>query len=242
MFARGAVEREIEPPTVQDQRPSKQEVVNMEALTLAHITGGAIGLAMGAAALLLRKGSMMHKRCGTVFCLGMVLMASTGGILAYWVEKPFDVLSSLMTIYFVTTAWATFRELPASLATALSGYGAVCLLGYLSVEIYALQTGMRATDAPAGAGYVFATIIGLAIFGDVKTHQGSYDRRRLSVRHMWRMNFALLVATASFFGARPHLFPEWMQTYGILLGLTLAPLIFMAYWRLRLRVSRAPAS
>ena len=207
----------------------------MDWPTLIHVIGGAFGLLFGAAAIVVRKGSERHQLAGQLFVLAMVVMAVPGGLIAYGIGKPFDALSSGLAIYLVVTGGVTFRILTFAQGLLLSAMGTTCLLGYLAVELYAAQTGVRATDAPTGAGYVFATVLALALFGDVKHLRQRLDARALRVRHLWRMNFGLLTATASFFGARPHLFPEWMQTYGLLLALTFAPLAVMVYWRFRYR-------
>ena len=207
----------------------------MDALTAIHIAGGAVGLGLGAVAIAAKKGSLLHKKAGWIFTAGMVVMAIPGGWLAYDVGKPFDVMSSLVALYMVLTGWRTFVQTPQREATAAIAVASLCIAGYLAVELYAIFFNVRATDAPPGAGYVFATILVLSLLGDFRFKQGAYQRRKLVVRHLWRMNFGLFMATASFFGARPHLFPDWMQSYGILALLTFIPLIVMAYWRFKFR-------
>ena len=207
----------------------------MDLALFAHISGGAIGLLSGVSALSIGKGAGLHKRAGSTFVISMLVMAVSGGVLAYEAGKPFDVLSSWLTSYMVLTGWISFRAAAKRSLKALMWVGGGCMVGYLSVELYAVATAIRATDAPTGAGYVFAAVLGLALIGDYKLLNRSYQSRQKKIRHLWRMNFGLLIATVSFFGARPHLFPQWMQESGVLLLLALAPVMVMVYWQIRLR-------
>lgn len=206
-----------------------------------HVAGGAIGLIAGAIALSLTKGSHRHKQIGHLFVVAMLTMALLGGALSYAAGKPFDVLSSFLSLYMVISGWTAFKPLTQPARRGILALGTICLIGYLGVELYGLATNIRSTDAPPFAGYFFASILGLAVFGDWKHSRRGHTRRQLMLRHMWRMSFGLFIASGSFFGARPHLFPAWMQAYGILLLLTLAPILVMIYWRFRLRARATPA-
>jgi len=213
----------------------------MDAVLAIHVAGGAVAIIAGTLALSLRKGSPNHKKAGYTFVIAMLTMALPGGVLAALNDKPFDVLSSLVTGYWVVTGWLAFKTLSRATWVALMGSGFICLIGYLAVELYALSTGIRATDAPSGAGYVFALVIVLSLRGDYHTSKQPDLRKRAVVRHLWRMTAGLFVATMSFFGARPHLFPEVVQSSGLLLLLAFAPLLCMIYFRWRQR-DRAPGA
>ena len=211
----------------------------MDLTMIVHIAGGAIALIAGLIALCMRKGSNKHKQAGFWFVGAMLVIATTGGIVAYIIGKPFDTLSSALAIYMVLTGWLTLRQNARHYAWFMFCGGILCIAGYLAVELYALQTGHRATDAPIGVGYVFALLLILALVGDIRYMRTGLDRRRQNRRHLWRLNFGLFMATASFFGARPHLFPEWMSEYGLLLILSFAPIMAIGYWRFRLRARAA---
>jgi hypothetical protein len=53
------------------------------------------------------------------------------------------------------------------------------------------------------------------------------------------MCFAWFIASASIFFARPHLFPVIFRTSGLLIFLTVLPLILMIFWLIRIRVAKA---
>jgi hypothetical protein len=57
-------------------------------------------------------------------------------------------------------------------------------------------------------------------------------------RHLWRMCFALFIASVSIFSARQRLFPGFMRKMGMLMLLSL-PLVLMIYWMIRVRVAKA---
>ena len=204
-----------------------------------HIAAAGIALLAGFAALVAKKGSLVHKKAGRIFVFTMIIMAVPAAGLAHEAGKPFDALAGLVAIYMVLTSMLTFRSISRNASIAITLLAIACFAGYLAVELGALVTGIRAPDAPPGAGYIFASVLGLAVWGDFRRLRKTLPRRQSVIRHLWRMNFALLLATVSFFGARPHLFPEWMQSSGALILLSFAPLLVMAYWRVKFRAKPA---
>ena len=55
------------------------------------------------------------------------------------------------------------------------------------------------------------------------------------VRHLWRMCFALFVATGSIFLARPHLFPAVLRDTHVIFILGILPLPLLIFWLIRVR-------
>lgn len=200
-------------------------------LLYAHILGASLALAAGTAALVFKKGSLRHKRSGKLFVYSMGFMALSAVPLALEIGKVLDAMSSLLVCYLVLTSIRTFASHHHAADWVLTGLGTFTLTGYLWVEYQGATTGVRATDAPEGAGYVFALILLAAVTGDVafQIKQGFTRLHRL-IRHLWRMCFAFFMATTSFFLARSHLFPDWFAQSGLLVLLGLAPLIMMFYW------------
>ena len=206
-----------------------------------HIAGGVLGLVLGAGALLFRKGSARHIKLGRAFVYALLLMALTGSLMSVLAGKPFDALSGLLASYMVLSGWFAFAEVSQRITLLCITGAALGAAFYVGIEVFADVTGVRATDAPNGAGYVFATIFLIALYGDVRVLRGLATRPQQVRRHLWRMNFALFSATASFFGARPHLFPEWMQSSGILLFLSLLPLMLILFWMIKSKLTRSSA-
>jgi len=203
--------------------------------TIFHIAGGIGGILSGTAAIFFKKGSAPHKRSGYIFIVSMVVMAIPAGLISYLDGKFFDVLSSFLTLYLIFSGCLAFRSPPKYVNLALTGTAALCVAGYLTIEILTATSGVRATDAPIGAGYVFASIMGLALWGDLRKRNNGLSSEKTVVRHLWRMCFGFFMATFNLFGVRPHLFPEWMQTSGLLMFLAVAPLLLMLFWSVRLR-------
>lgn len=167
----------------------------------------------------------------------MLVMAVSAISLAFVAGETMDMLSGMLVCYLVLTSWSTLRQCDSWVEIGLSLIGVVTLAGYLYVEWEAAQTGIRRQNVPAGAGYVFASIIGLAIIGDGRRILGwSAARRHQIVRHLWRMCFALFMATVSFFLSRAHLFPEVVRESGVLYLFALAPILLMTFWWGRIHV------
>ena len=58
--------------------------------------------------------------------------------------------------------------------------------------------------------------------------------RRIA-RHLWRMCFALFIASASFFLGQAKVIPAPLRVYPVLIVLALLPLVLMLYWLVRVR-------
>ena len=57
-------------------------------------------------------------------------------------------------------------------------------------------------------------------------------------RHLWRMCFAFFVASGSLFLGQPQVFPKVLRSSPLLIGLALAPLAFLIFWMIRVRLPR----
>jgi hypothetical protein len=83
--------------------------------------------------------------------------------------------------------------------------------------------------------FVFLGLVGLiAIIGDVRmlVRGGIWGVHQIA-RHLWRMCFALFIASASIFLARQRLFPHFMRASGTLYLLSFLPLVLMIFWLFR---------
>jgi len=207
--------------------------------TFIHVTSALIALTAATVAVSVSKGMRTHIRAGQLFVVTMIIMAIPAGVLSYQSGKIFDVFSSLLTVYMVLTGAIAFKPDLRAFLIAMMCLVLSCIAGYLAIEVHGLLSGTRATDAPKGAGYVFATILGCALYGDVRHFRRS-EHKRLTIllRHLWRMNFAFFIATLNLFAVRPQLFPDWMQSSGLLMLLAFAPLLIMGFWRFKLLFKR----
>ena len=106
-----------------------------------------------------------------------------------------------------------------------------------AVEAATSPTGMKNGYTPGP--FVFLGSVGLiAIIGDIRMLRGGVSGVRRIARHLWRMCFALFIASASIFLARQRLFPHFMRASGTLYLLSFLPLVLMIFWLFRVRGNR----
>lgn len=214
----------------------------------AHIIGGTVGMAAGAGAMALRKGSRLHVLAGRAFGYGMLAMTIVGATVAPLLvtrqgdPKWFDSLAGAFTLYLVATGWMTMRRRPGT--TGAFEIGAMIYAAALAAA--AVGIGLVATQRPdglygghgAGDYYGFAAIFALAVILDLNhlRHGGVTGTARLA-RHLWRMGLALFVALGSFFFGQQRQMPEWMQGSPWLGVPPLASLALLVFWIVQVRIA-----
>ncbi len=218
--------------------------MSFSPILLFHICAGTLSVLSGAVALSLRKGSRRHRVAGKVFAISMLSLAASGAYLAFMKSQVTNFLQGVLTLYLVATAWATTRRREGE--TGIFDW--VALLVVLAVGASEMTFGFGAVHSPTGLKYGYPAALyfsfgPLALFsaaGDVRmiVRGGIFGTKRL-LRHLWRMCFALFIASASIFLARPHLFPAVLRKTGVLFLLSFLPLILMIFWLVRVRVTKA---
>lgn len=209
-------------------------------MVFIHILSGLTALTAGALALFATKGSLLHRRAGTVFVGAMLVMASTAALLAtFSVPDRAHVVGSLLVIYLVCTGYLTVWR---PVKSARRAYAIFMVLG-LALGLYALGIGVE------GVKYANGMVDGesaqvMFVFGGVALIAGLLDGRLLHAghihgghrlaRHLWRMGFAMLIATASLFIGQPDFFPAAMKAIEIRAIPPLVVMIIPAYWLVRL--------
>lgn len=214
-------------------------------LLTTHIAAGGLAIVLGSVALLAAKGGWLHRRAGLAFVVAMVAMGVSGSILAArhsW--SNVNVLGGLVCAYFVTTALTTMRA--ASPWTRRLNVGALAVavglvLAELAVAVRAARGEVGMSDGVPfhGAPLVaMAAITTLAAMGDVRVMRSAARGRSRLVRHLWRMCFALFIATGSFFSVPDRvrrILPEAFAAPPLQLVPLLLPLVAMLYWSWRVR-------
>jgi hypothetical protein len=212
--------------------------MSIHPLLIFHICAGTLGLLSGAAAVSFLKGSRRHGVAGNLFVIAMMGLGTSGAYLALLKSQPGNVLGGTLTFYLVTTAWTTARHKDGRTGSvdwvALLVVFAVAAINVtFGLEAANSQTGMK-YGYPSGPYFFLGSVALLATIGDVRmlVHGGISGAHRIA-RHLWRMCFALFIASSSIFLARPHLFPPLMRKTGMLYLLSFLPLILMIYWLVR---------
>jgi hypothetical protein len=202
-----------------------------------HIIAGLLSLLSGAVALGAAKAGTIHRRSGIVFVGAMLFMSASGAWMAMNHARLLSVVAGGLTFYLVATAMLTVRRPPGHDALI----DAAAMLLAAAVGAAGVSFGFDALGSASGekAGYPAAPYF---IFGAVAWLAAALDARMLLARgvqgahrlarHLWRMCFALLLATASFFLGQSQVFPE--ATTGLLLAApVLAVLLLIPYWLVR---------
>jgi hypothetical protein len=191
-----------------------------------HYVAGLLALLAGFVALFSRKGGFLHRRSGRVFVAAMVAMLGVAAVLAFpTADKRGIALGALFTTYLVVTSLLTVtrrvdevRGLTAGLAAFAFGLGLLALAdGSFLLTPIALACG--ASDLRMLA-------------------RGAIAGTQRLVRHLWRMTFALWVATASFFLGQADVIPEPMRNIALQLIPVFAVLAALFYWLWRLNVRK----
>jgi len=173
----------------------------------------------------------------------MLSLGASAMYLAARKHQSGNFVGGFLTIYLVTTAWLTARG--RNQKTSKLDWAATLVPVGIGVSI--LINGIqRVTDpgtfhdgVPAAMNFFMATVVLLAGAGDVRMLVRGLSTTQRIARHLWRMCFALFIASGSIFLARPHLFPKFLQETNILLLLGVLPLILLVFWIIRLRVTKA---
>ena len=219
--------------------------IGADLLLLGHITGGSVAIVSGAVALLARKGEPLHRAAGTVFFLAMLLAAGIGAVVSPFLTdgQRANTLAGTLTFYLVLTAWAAVQRADGGGRSALViGGFLVALVGALVATLFMFQAQASPTgtldDAPPQAFYVFMLIGWISAATDLKVIMvGGITGAPRIARHLWRMCVALLVASGSFFLGQQQVMPVFMRGSPWLFVPTFAPLAFLIFWMIRVRLT-----
>lgn len=213
-------------------------------ILLFHIIAGILGMLSGFVAVFLRKRSRSHGLAGNVFVIAMLTLSSSGVFLAVMKSQPGNILGGTLTFYLVATAWMVARREDGK--TNALDWGA--LLVVLALAIVELSFGFEAATSatklkygyPAEPYFFMGSVASLATVGDARMLlRGGISGTRRVARHLWRMCFALFIASSSIFLARQHLFPAILRKTGVLIFLSVLPLGLLIFWIIRVRFTKA---
>ena len=216
----------------------------MNGVTWIHIAGGVIALVTGTAAIAVRKGGGAHASVGAWFCVSMLVLGVTASILSPFKSPPESPIGGIMVCYFVATAWMTARRrdgAPGAFEKFACAFGLAIAVAILGGALAAALSPTPPAGPPGPAGlFALGGICLLAGLSDLRfILRGTLSATQRISRHLWRMCFALFIATGSFFLGQQDVMPEPVRGSPVLIVLALAPFPVMLYWLVRVRFSAA---
>jgi len=204
-----------------------------------HIGSGLLAIVAGFIALYARKGGRAHVGAGRAFAVAMVTMTTSAALIAGLLRpNPGNTVAALMTLYLVATAWLALRAGPertrrthVALAALAAG---LCVYDLAIFRIIWTAPGRVLDGIPAAMLLFFAVVMLTALVGDVRAlRRGGVVGPGRILRHLWRMTFALWIATSSFFLGQADEFPLQVRQSGLLLLPVLAVTATFLFWVLR---------
>jgi uncharacterized membrane protein len=211
-----------------------------------HILAGLLALLAGAIALFSAKGAPLHRRSGSAFAVAMLVLSATGLVMAVLVSpNRVNVIAALLTFYLVGTGYLAVRRSLEPARGLLTGFMllALCASGYafsLAFEAIASATG-RVDGIPAPPLLMFGSVGLIGGLLDARLLlAGRIDGAHRLARHLWRMGFALWIATMSFFLGQARHFPTPIRKSGLLAVPVLLVLVTIVYWLMRVLHRRKP--
>ena len=216
-----------------------------DALLYLHIGGGTLGMLSGVGALLSRKGEWAHRFAGNVFFLSMLVTYAIGAGVAPFLsegQRP-NTIAGIMALYLLISGWMAVKR-PENTSGRLEVFGLgvavlVASAGGLFMYMGAHSASGTIDGSPPQAFLVFALAGTFAALGELNVIlRGGISGAARVARHLWRMCFSLFIASGSFFLGQQQVMPEWMRDSPLLLVAALAPLAFMFFWLIRVRLTR----
>ena len=202
-----------------------------------HVTAGLIAIVAGYIAMYALKGAKAHRKSGMVFVYAMLVMAFSASVLSILSGQRFNAAQGVLTSYLVVTALLTVRD-----RTKESRWvdGAAMLVA-ASIALYDATLGIEALNSasgtidglPPGVVFAFGSIALLSAVSDARMLAFGLKGARRIARHLWRMSFALFVATGSFFLGQMKVMPPSFRIVPLLAIPALLPLVLMLYWLAR---------
>jgi uncharacterized membrane protein len=209
-----------------------------------HVTAGLVALAAGAVALGARKGQALHRASGRTFAFAMLVMTASAVLIALLLRpNTGNVIAGSLTFYLVLTGVLAVKANVADARGLLTGL----MLAAFAIGIAAMALARGIATLPGGRMDGF-TPAPLYFFAFVALISGSLDARMLLageprghhrlLRHLWRMGFALWIATSSFFIGQARQFPDWIRASGVLMVPVLLVTLALVYWIVRVQRRR----
>jgi uncharacterized damage-inducible protein DinB len=220
-------------------RPRSKEEEDAVPMTyFIHITAGTIALIAGYAALYTRKGDATHRRSGRIFSYAMLAMCLFGALIAIarGAAPAINIPAAVLTSYLVITGVLAFQPLSARPRWVDRTLMAVAFTtGTVAILLMFAPRSVR-SNMPAFPFLMFGFVGLLGATLDWRMiRAGGLDAAKRLRRHLWRMSYALFVASMSFFIGQAKVIPQPLRIRPLLALIPLAVLVTMFYWLRRTR-------
>ena len=222
-------------------------MLDISLLMLMHMLIGSVAVFSGAMALLLSKGSLLHKLAGRFFVISIVLMGPVIVIGAWYSPGSISSLGILFVffmIYLVVTAWYTIHRYE----TKVGPIDVLAPVVALCISIVGLIFGLNVVNMPSQAEslppneayFFFSALAFISMILDANNlKKGAVQGKHRIIRHIWRMSCGLFFAVSSLFtGPGSIVFPESVRGNPLLSIPQLLVVIFASYWISRLLFSK----
>jgi hypothetical protein len=208
-----------------------------------HIAAGSVGIITGYVALSAGKGGTVHKKSGLAFVYAMAVMVAFAAMIYLMSGRVGSAIGALIAPYLAFTGLTTVRPLgerwrwlDAAGVVVVAAVAVFSLMG----GVEAVQLGGSREGVPAPMLFLFAAVAILAGAGDIRVmRNGPLTGTARIARHLWRMCYAMWIATGSFFIGQMDEFPRILQHPLFYVPPAIVPLIAMFYWLWRIRVRRS---
>lgn len=201
-----------------------------------HLLVGIFALFGGFAAMLLPKGGALHKFSGKIFFYTMLGLCISGIYLTFTRSLQFTFLLAIFSLYLLLTGWyAMARKGTIVNLFDKIGFYAISIIGVSTLILSALGENLNWYYPPSEPSYpsylIFVVFSGFLAYWDYQLLTAKkLFRSKLLIRHLWRMFFALFIATTIFFGGNSNILPAAFRTELILTLPIVTVLLFMLGW------------
>ena len=173
----------------------------------------------------------------------MLVMASSGVVMASIKLNGGNIMGGAVAIYMVTTGMLTVRRPRAGVDAKDVGAMLLGLAIVAAAIVFAVQAARSATGRVFGYSpglyIMFGSITLFGVLGDARMllARGAQGTSRIS-RHLWRMCFSMFIATGSFFLGQAKVFPKPIRIMPLLAAPVVLVILLLIFWLVRVRVTR----
>ncbi|MFT7417970.1 MAG: putative membrane protein [Glaciecola sp.] len=207
-----------------------------------HLAVGTLAVVGGFAAMLLPKGKTLHKFAGKIFFYTMLALCFSGIYLTFARSLQLTLLLAIFSLYLLLTGWYAMARKDSRVTVfdkvgfyVISTIGIATLI--FSILGWSLNWHYPSSEPPYPGYLIFVIFSAFLAYWDYQllVTKVLVGTKRL-IRHLWRMHFALLIATFIFFGGNSNVLPEALRTDFILMAPIVTVLTFMFGWLVYVKV------